>query len=96
MIDEENLRKRILLEDFAAAQIKLQTLQAAARKEALALQEIVTYLERGGECRTTVASALAGYLSGPLYELILALQNACNEKTMLQRMLSEIGITVAD
>jgi hypothetical protein len=61
MTDEENLLKRILLEEFATAQIKLQTLQAAARKEAQALEEIIGYLRHGGECRITVASALEGY-----------------------------------
>jgi hypothetical protein len=74
----------------------LQTLQAAACKEALALEEIVKYLKCGGECRATVASALEGYLSGPLRDMIQALKDASDEKTVLQQMLSEIGITVAD
>jgi hypothetical protein len=94
MTDEKNLRKGILLEDFAAVQMKLQSLQAALRKEALLLAEIVDDLQRGGECPITVASALDGYLSEPLRDLIQALQDACDEKEMLQKMLSESGIKV--
>jgi hypothetical protein len=94
MMDEENLRKGILLEDFAAVQVKLQTLQVALRKEALLLEGIVDYLKRGGECPPTVASALEGYLSGPLRQMIQAIEDTYEEKATLKRMLSEIGIQV--
>ena len=94
MTDDEDLRKRVLLDDFAAVQMKLQSLQAALRKESLLLAGIVDCLQRGGECPITVASALDGYLSGPMRDLIQALQDACDEKEALQKMLSESGIKV--
>jgi hypothetical protein len=98
MTDEEALlRKRILLEDFAAAKLKLQTLQDAARKEAQGLEEVAQHLKRCGECGQIITlSALNEYFSGRLLELVQALQDACDEKTMLQRMLSDAGIAVAD
>jgi hypothetical protein len=83
-----------LLEDYRAAKHKLHTLQDAARKEAQGLGEVAQYLKRGGQA--TALTALAEHLSGKLPELLQAWEDACDEKAMLQRMLSDIGIVVAD
>jgi hypothetical protein len=91
--DEALLRKRIMLEDFAAAKLNLQTWQDLARKEAQGLEDVVQYLKHGGECgQITALSVLAEHLSRKLPALIQALEDACDEKGMLQRMLSDIGI----
>ena len=92
MTDDENLRKRCLLEDFAAAHGKLRELQEAARKAGLGLQEIADYLGDGGDCQCADAMALEEYLSGPLRDLIRAIQEASDEKEILQEMLADIGI----
>ena len=95
--DKTLLRKRILLEDLTAAKLKLQTLQDAARKEAQGLGEVAQYLKRGVvRGQVTALTALAEHLSGKLPELLQAWEDACDEKAMLQRMLSDIGIVVTD
>jgi hypothetical protein len=96
MTDDET-RKRILLEDFAAAKLNLQTLQDAVRKEARALEEVVQCLKHGVvRDQVTALTALAEHLSGDLPELLQTWEDACHEKAILQRMLSDIGIIVAD
>jgi hypothetical protein len=94
MTDDENLRKGFLLEDFAAVQFKLRALQAALHKEARLLEGIADYLKRGGECPPTVASALEGYLSGPLRQMIRGIEVTYEENEMLRRMLADVGIKV--
>ena len=95
--EEVVLRKRFLLEDFSAAGLKLQASQAAALNEAQFLEEVVHFLKHRGERGQVVAmSALEEHLSGKLPELIKAMEDAANEKVMLQQMLSDIGISVTD
>jgi hypothetical protein len=98
MTDEELLlRKLLLLEGFAAAKLKLQTLQDAAHKEARHLEQIAECLKHGGECdKIKGISALVDYLSAELPELLRNLEDACCEKATLQRMLAHLGIAVED
>src|SRR5258707_14017279 len=93
--EEVLLRKAKLLEDYAAADSKLQMLQDAARTEAKVLDGLVEYLKSGGDCGQ-VAKTLESYLTDTLANLIRDLWAVCIEMDELERRLSDLGITLAD
>jgi hypothetical protein len=91
------LRKAKLLEDFAAANSKLQMLQDAARTEAKVLDGLVESLRSGGECdQVAISLMLDSYLTGTLADLIRDLWAVCIDMGELERTLSDLGITVPD
>ncbi len=92
--EEVLLRKRKMLEDYAAAKTKLHRLQDAARTEEKVLNGLVEYLKRGGDCRQ-VAKTLESYLTYTLANLIRDMWAVCIEMDELERRLSGLG-TVPD
>jgi hypothetical protein len=93
--EEVLLRKAKLLEDFAAANSRLQMLQDAARSQQKVLNGIVEYLMSGGDGRQ-VAKALDSYLTGTLPDLMQKMWVVCVEMEALERKLSRLGITIPD
>jgi hypothetical protein len=89
------LRKAKLLEAYAAAKMKLQMLQDAARVERKVLDGIVEYLKRGGDYRQ-VAETLDSYLTGTFTNQVQDIRVVCVEMEALERELSGLGITVPD
>src|SRR5258708_25890130 len=91
------LRKAKLLEDFAAANSKLQMLQDAARTEAKVLDGLVESLRSGGECDQVAISLMLGsYLTGTLADLLPGLLAVCLALGALERTLFDLGITLPD
>ena len=89
------LRKAKLLEAYAAAKMKLQMLQDAARVERKVLDGIVEYIKGGGDYRL-VAETLDSYLTGTFTNQVQDIGVVCVEMEALERELSDLGITIPD
>jgi len=85
--EEVLLRKAKLLEAYAAAKTRLQTLQDAARTEQKVLNGIVEYLKSGGDYRQ-VAETLDSYVTGTYTNLMQDMWVVCIEMEALERELS--------
>ena len=96
MSDEEvQQRKGKLLEDFVAANTKLQLLQDEARREAKVLEGFVEFLRSGGDRgQISVGMPPDHYLSGRVSKLVADLREAHQEKKELKDRLSSIGVTL--
>jgi hypothetical protein len=95
--EEVKLRKAKLLEEYAAAKTKLQTLQDAVRTEAMVLHDLTEYLKNGGEGgQVAISLMLDSYLADTLANLIRDMWAACIEMDQLERKVSGLGIPASD
>jgi hypothetical protein len=96
MSDQEVLlRKGKLLDDFVAAQTKLQMLQEEARREAKVLTGIVEFLSSGGrQGQVVLGVPPETYLSEKVGKLLNDLQEAIREQAELKERLRSMGVTV--
>lgn len=87
------LRKGQLIEDFVAANIKLQMLQGEARREAKVLEGIVEFLKSGGDHgQINMGMPPETYLSEKVAKLVSDLLESLRERNELKDRLVSMGV----